>query len=1031
MKRIISYTCIVLLLLATIPSMMHIVHFGTENTDTIGLPANALEILNQQMNPDMDFGMMLFSPAVHNDQGIYYTCRRGVTTIAYFGASEVFYNLDGTCMKLEFPGSNLVVPVVENPTGSKTNYLLGNDQDKWQTGLQDFAALRYPDIYEGIDLIYRCSEGALKYEFEVAPFADPTLIQCRYPDSSSIVLLSEMVTVSQNENQICDTDLYVYQEDENLQSVYCEFSRVDEKTIGFTLGEYSPSMKLIIDPVIGFSTYLGGEGVDAGFGVTEEDDYFYVTGVTEGLGFPLVNPYNSTHGGDGDCFVTKFDVFTNVLIYSTFIGGRFFDKGKAIDVENGFMYITGICQSLDFPVVNGYEFTDPNPTDPDIPPYGAPFIVKLSPDGQSLLFSTSLIDTDGYQTASQGMDIYVENSIVYVVGFGDGIRSTNFMDTFNGEEDCFWVRLNSSLPWPFHPASYTGAYLGGSAIDRGMGIVVKDGIIYVTGYTFSSDFNTVNPYDSTLNGTTDAFLAWYSATDIHPPAIYSTLIGGSLDEEARSIVAEDGNLIIAGETTSSDYPIYNAYDSTYNGAGDIFLTKFASDGQSLIFSTFFGGTLSESIESMVVGNGVITATGFTSSSDFPTADGIDESYNGGTDCFLIRLDSSGQSLEYGTFIGGSSDDSGADIAVASESGYIFITGYTDSSDYPIVDASDSILNGSMDCFITVLFEDQDFDGLSDCLEEVYGTNPFCIDSDNDNFLDAYEVRYGSNPLDPESYPAMPQVWFDAIYADLDGNSTLIQYLIDWSDGNSSLIESIMLQLDANTTLLTRVISWLDGNHTAIEILFTHLEGNATLLRQTMDELDANTTLIEELNNWFSEIDSLVDILYANLDGNATLLLDIMSTVNDNSAELDLLSALIAQDITALTTFNASYIEDMDEIRDILDQLGVSVGDSDYDGLDDLDEIYYGTDLLCIDTDQDNLLDSFEVKLGTDPLVDDSDSDTYLDGIEVIAGSDPLDPLSYPGSTGMNDTILVIAIVAGAGVAVVVAILVIKKVRFKT
>ncbi|MFQ5834129.1 MAG: hypothetical protein ACE5H4_15600, partial [Candidatus Thorarchaeota archaeon] len=135
--------------------------------------------------------------------------------------------------------------------------------------------------------------------------------------------------------------------------------------------------------------------------------------------------------------------------------------------------------------------------------------------------------------------------------------------------------------------------------------------------------------------------------------------------------------------------------------------------------------------------------------------------------------------------------------------------------------------------------------------------------------------------------------------------------------------------------------------------------------------------------------------YLAIESNATLLAQVKAWLEGNATELAL-------------------------VREVLNELGVTIGDTDYDGLDDLDEILHGTDIHNIDTDTDNLNDAFEVKIGTDPLVDDTDGDTFLDGVEVLAGTDPLDAASYPGSGGDPFEIWVVA-VAGVGVAAIIIV----------
>jgi len=140
-----------------------------------------------------------------------------------------------------------------------------------------------------------------------------------------------------------------------------------------------------------------------------------------------------------------------------------------------------------------------------------------------------------------------------------------------------------------------------------------------------------------------------------------------------------------------------------------------------------------------------------------------------------------------------------------------------------------------------------------------------------------------------------------------------------------------------------------------------------------------------------------------VEGNATLLLDTVALVGDNTDDILVVAALATANYDWLEDLNATAIEDIALIQEVIDMLGVSVGDGDYDGLDDLTELSLGTDLQCIDTDCDNLNDAFEVLIGTNPLVSDSDLDSYLDGVEVMYGTDPLNPNDYPGAPTATTT----------------------------
>ncbi|MHA1906779.1 MAG: hypothetical protein ACW98Y_05770, partial [Candidatus Thorarchaeota archaeon] len=456
-------------------------------------------------------------------------------------------------------------------------------------------------------------------------------------------------------------------------------------------------------------------------------------------------------------------------------------------------------------------------------------------------------------------------------------------------------------------------------------------------------------YDATHNGGNDCFLTKLgtSGTTLD----YSTFLGGSSLDEGWGIAVDDNYVYLAGNTQSSAFPTLNAFDSTHNGNNDCFVTRFTSDTCSLSYSTFLGGASSDKAFAIDVLYEYAYITGETGSIDFPTADAYDSSHNGGYDCFMSKISLNGQDLISSTFLGGTAGDVGYDIVA--DTYYTYIVGTTFSSNFPTADAYNSTFGGVQDCFVSVFGDDSDNDGLSDFEEDQIGTDRHSIDTDTDNFLDGYEVKYGSDPLDPLSYPAMPEDWYDGIYTDLDGNTTLIQ----------------------------QIITWLDGNHSAIDSLFTFVEGNATLL------------------------------------------LDTVSAVDGNSTQLNLIAALATQNADMLSALNSSHVGNVTEIREILDMLGATVGDTDYDGLDDLEELTLGTDILRIDTDNDNLIDAYEVKIGTDPLDDDSDGDTYLDGEEILAGSNPLDPLDYPGAITTLPTGIETFFIVGIGVGVLATIVV--------
>ena len=1134
-KRV--YVLIFLIVLIVAPLVM--VHSITTRVaqDEMSAEVKAdLERLDfeKQIEPeiDLDLSTMIFSPTASQEEGIFYVLRRGVDPIAYFGISTVYYLFDGTYFTLEFLGSNEVIPKCEMPSGSVTNYFYGADSSQWKTGLNDYTQLRFNELYSGIDLVYKFQNGNIKYEFIVKPEADPSEIRMLYSDADSVIVRPNDVVVSKDQHKMADTDLSVFQNDGDYR-ISAEFKSTGYNELAVNVGDYDSSTELVIDPVIlAYSTYLGGDSNDYGQDIAVEDEYVYVTGWTVSDNFPTINPKDPFRDAT-DCFVSKYTVDGQSLVYSTFLGGTSDDYAKGIAVEFGCVYIIGETFSSDFPLENANDSTI---ADQEC------FVTKFAADGQSLIYSTYL----GGDLIDTGEDIAVENRLAVVTGY---TMSSNFPianandSLLDGSSDCFVTLFSADGQTLIY-----STFLGNSSHEVGYGIAMENGYAYVAGLTLSPDFPTVNAYDSSYNGDYDCFVTKMSSDG--KSLVYSTYLGDENHDECQGIAVEDAYAYVTGFTTSSNFPTYNAYNSTHGGLEEGFVTKLDTDGSSLIYSTFLGGADRDHGYAIAVENGSAYITGRTVSVDFPNEKAYDITHNGNIDCFITMLEADGQSLGYSTFLGGSVVDVSYGIAV--ENGYAHITGQTNSVDFPIILANDCTPNGLVDCFVAMFCLDSDSDGLSDFHEKSIGTHPDFIDTDNDNFLDGYEVEYGSNPLDPMSYPAIPQAWYDAIYEDLDGNSTLIQNLISWVDGNSSLLLDVMQQLEDNATLLTHVISWLDGNHSAIETLFTQLEGNATLLEKTVNALNGNSSLIENLVSWcngnssilldmiqqleanatllqqviswldgnhtaietlFSHLNGNATLLLATVnslngnatyiqnlltwsagnetlllnlidqvnsldptnitqvvewlngnhtqierlltyvEGNATLLLQTVNALNGNATRLDLIAALATANIEWLQELNSTVIGNLTEIREVLDQLGVTVGDSDYDGLDDLDEIAEGTDILCIDTDCDNLNDAFEIKIGTDPLDEDSDGDTYLDGAEVLAGTDPLDINDYPGAitttpstttttttttttsvTDVPSPLMIVILVAGigGGIAVIIVIIfIIKKKRARS
>jgi hypothetical protein len=370
-----------------------------------------------------------------------------------------------------------------------------------------------------------------------------------------------------------------------------------------------------------------------------------------------------------------------VLGYSTFLGGSKGDGGQGIAVDGGGnAYVTGFTTSTDFPTTPGaFDTTYHGGT-------GEAFVTKLTADGSALAYSTFL----GGSKEDGGYGIAVDGSgNAYVTGF---TTSTDFPTTpgafdttHNGTREVFVTKLNAD-----GSALAYSTFLGPSASEAGYGIAVDgSGNAYVTG------------------GFSKAFVVKLNAAG--SALAYSLRLGGSARDYGTAIAVDGaGSAYITGSTDSPDFPTTpGAFDTTYNGAYDVFVTKLTADGSDLAYSTYLGGSDDDDAFGIAVdGAGNAYVTGVTRSNDFPTTpNAFQSTLNGVDNTFVTKLTADGSALAYSTFLGGSNYDAGYSIAV-DRGANAYITGFTLSNDFPTTpDAFQSRLNGDYNAFVTKLTAD--------------------------------------------------------------------------------------------------------------------------------------------------------------------------------------------------------------------------------------------------------------------------------------------------------------------------------------
>jgi hypothetical protein len=645
-------------------------------------------------------------------------------------------------LRLSLVGANTNAAATgENELPGKVNYFLGNDPKKWHTNVPTYAQVWYRNVYPGIDLVYHADQaGQLEYDFLVAPGADPGAItlgvvaqrqernsKLENRDSAAHPLLRIArdgdLVISTKGVELRFRKPLVYQEQvsafriqdagakgpqqsptsnrkspiTNRKSVEARFLLDAQNRLHFALGPYDHTRPLIIDPVLVYSTYLGGSKLEWGNAIAvDSTGNAYVTGMTASVNFPTANPLQARLAGNQNAFVAKLNATGSTLIYSTYLGGGTEDsKGIAVD-SSGNAYVTGSTSSANFPITPGaFQATLGGSG-----VYNA-FVAELNSTGSALVYSTYLGGSGG----DGGYRIAVDSSgNAYVTG---STASTDFptanpiQASLGGEENAFVAKLN-----PTGSALVYSTYLGGRSIDIGDGIAVdSSGNAYVTGVTGSSNFPTANPLQAGLGGTgaNNAFVAELNPTG--STLVYSTYLGGSGSDQGYGIAVDSsGNAYMTGVTSSADFPTASPLQAGLGGVDAIsnaFVAKLNPAGSALVYSTYLGGNWADGGLGITVdSSGDVYVTGYASSANFPTVNPLQANLgaSGATNAFVAELNPTGSALVYSTYLGGSGGDQGYSIAVDS-SGNAYVIGSAGSTNFPTTNPLQVSAGGDGDAFV--------------------------------------------------------------------------------------------------------------------------------------------------------------------------------------------------------------------------------------------------------------------------------------------------------------------------------------------
>jgi hypothetical protein len=641
---------------------------------------------------------LFFAPSVGQAEASSSFTLRSAQLSAQFTAAQTRFDFGEARLTVRFAGANPQVRLeAADPLPGRVNYLLGNTRDQWQTDVPTYGAILYYDLYPGIDLAYGVADGRLKSEFRVSPGADPGAIRWQYQGGAAPKITGDGgLVVAAGRGELREQSPVMYQEKDGRRvPVQGAFRILDGGLAAFATGAYDRQLPLVIDPVLSYSTYLGGSGLDSVRAIAVDSaGNAYVAGQTDSLDFPVSGAVRPTSGGGVDVFIAKLNAAGNALVYSTYLGGSWDDRAFGIAVDgSGNAYVTGWTYSPNFPTTNGARQRA-------LGGGRDAFVAKLNAAGNALLYSTYL----GGSTHDSGNAIVIDGSgQAFVAGetlsfdfpVANGLRSSN-----SGRQDAFVAKLSAdggALLW--------STYLGGYGDDRATSLAIDSSDdVYVAGATDSANFPTYHAFQGANRGGQDGFVTKLSADG--RSLLYSTYLGGSggtvaAPELVAAIRVDDaGCAFVAGSTGSRDFPVFGALQAAYGGSvSDAFVAKLSSTGDSLLFSTYLGGYGADLATGIAVdAAGTTYVVGYTSSANFPTANSLQPTIAGSYDAFLTKLNPSGTALLESTFLGGLGSDAAYAVALG-PGGAVYMAGQTQSLNFPLKDPIQATNAGSYGGFV--------------------------------------------------------------------------------------------------------------------------------------------------------------------------------------------------------------------------------------------------------------------------------------------------------------------------------------------
>ncbi len=558
-----------------------------------------------------------------------------------------------------------------------SNYFIGSTEKTWFTGVPHYGSVRYSNVYPGIDIVYHSSGTDVEYDFVLALGTNPDQIDLAFDREVHIDQHGELVagTIRQHRPR-------VIQEGREIAS---EYVLTRDHHVHFKLGSYGHGDMLTIDPVLEFSTYLGGPGDDS-INVVRIDPAgnILLGGSGQTPATPTLDPFQQNNTITSGSWLMKMTPDARRVLYFTFlsVGGI-----SAIDLDSSSnLFVSGTASPGSIPLKNAFQ---PGCT------ISCGFVGKLSADGRALMFF-SYLSPGKLRLAANGDAFIVGTSNVPDLPVLNAIQPK-----LRGYQNCFISRVSSAGTLVF------STYLGSSGIDGCGGPAMgKDGNIIFTGSTTAEDFPLKNaPQPLSNPGPFGAPVFGKIAKD--GSLVLSTYIGGdNFSGNGQAAAVDDsGQIYLVGRAFNAFMTLKNPYQNVWRNDLYGYLMKLDPTGQNLIYSTYFSTWF---FDVAVDGNQNVYALGKATEPEIALKNSFQQFIGGGitnSDASVTKFGASGDSLVYSTLIGGSDSEWPLSITVDS-AGNAFVGGYTYSTDFPLKNAyQNKFAGGRTDAVLLKISDD--------------------------------------------------------------------------------------------------------------------------------------------------------------------------------------------------------------------------------------------------------------------------------------------------------------------------------------